>query len=73
MKHIAIRRVELFTIRRFIETRQAKGPLTPVIMAKIGEGVNETTPARYPLLPVGFPEQLSTELDTLKSALIEAR
>jgi hypothetical protein len=73
MKHIAIRRVELFTIQRFLETRQARGPLTPEIMARIEKGVNETTLTRYPSLPAGFSKQLAAEFTALKSVWTAAR
>jgi hypothetical protein len=73
MKHMAIRRVELFTIRRFIETRRARGPLTPDIMARIEKGVNETTLTRYPALPAGFSKQLAAEFTALKSVWTAAK
>jgi hypothetical protein len=73
MKHMAIRRVELFTIRRFVETRKTQGPLTAHIMDRIVKSVKETTPTRYPGMPADFPNQLAIELSALKSAWTAAR
>lgn len=72
-KHIAIRRVELFTLRRFIETRQAKGPLIPNIMDRIEKGVNKTDVTQYPIFPSDFSRQLAGEWVALKEAWNAAR
>jgi hypothetical protein len=71
--HVAIRRVELFTIRRFIETRRAKGPLTPAVIAKIEAAVNATTRAQYPDLPAGFHNQLLAEFTDLKTVWVSVQ
>ena len=39
-QHIALRRIELFTIKRFIESRGQKGPLTNEIMDKLKNAIN---------------------------------
>ena len=40
-RHLTLRRVELFTIRRFVETRKNKGPVTDEIMKRIDNAMNE--------------------------------
>jgi hypothetical protein len=66
IRYIAIRRVELFTIRRFIETRQAKGPLTAEIMAKIEDAVNKTI--HTCAVQADYLQKLSAEFGAMKTS-----
>jgi len=73
MKHISIRRIELFTIRRFIETRKSKDSLTQEIMDQIDRSIDKITSISYPSLPVEYINGIHTERDKLKEAWKTAR
>ena len=66
-KHIAIRRVELITIRRFIEARGTRGPLTEEIIKRIEDAVQLALQSVNPSLSANFKAGLEAEFQALRA------
>lgn len=72
-KHIAIRRVELITIRRFIEARGTRGPLTEEIIKRIEDAVQLALQSVNPSLSANFKAGLEAEFQALRATWQAAR
>ena len=62
-RHVGMRRIELFTIRRFIETRSSAGPVTDPTMREILEAIESMPDAQ-----AGFKAKVMVELKALVAA-----
>lgn len=68
VKHVTIRRIELIAIRRFMETRNRKGPLSTEIMKRIERAINLMVGITHPSVPADFLAKVNVEFVALKNA-----
>lgn len=72
-RHIAMRRVELFTIRRLIETRGRRGPLNKSIVQKIKIAIGEIKKSDQKSAPADFYQKVEKEYVRLLTSWESAR
>lgn len=65
-QHIALRRVEIYTIRRFLETRGTKGPLDDDVIMKLEASVGNIPSETVPKLEGDFITNLEEEIAELR-------
>ncbi len=65
-RHIAMRRVELLTIRRFMETREKRGPLDEEALHSIERAIREIKPDKEDEIPEEFYQKMETAYGDLR-------
>lgn len=69
LRHVALRRVELYTIRRFVETRNHKEPISSDIMDLLQVAIE--SPVDIQDVPDKYHELVKHELDELRAAWLK--